>query len=580
MNFEMGGRGILAAGLGILALSAVLFAPAPARADWRKDAKEAAIKYGDQKKDELIKAQSKAAIIALYKKLYSAKSGISRSSSHALAEVAMSAPELEKLAEDTANAYGSGDPDKIREASETVAVKFGEQLARLGSNAETREKLGSLIGKADKVREISQALGNAASGTAAGKRAAAEYVGQALIGLTPAAGVIGFYQSAYGAMKYAKGEYTDSKIEDLYKAYKNGDAAARELLLDQMRAGTAGYDYVVGDRRRELEEQKRVAIGDAADSAGDALLGHLTRTTEEEIIGSIVASFDSRLAKEREDKARKAASEKAQQDAESILAELESAMETKYGGRVKDNPYNLDRFLGVVHDKFNEMPELDVNNSRDLKLMSRTLSAGLVFGRNSKEYAAATAALEQARADALAINKGSPCTTGSDTERLAGRLWQQGNQLASAGKAAEGLPMLKQSLDYCPDARRAAQVAALERMITETPATLDGTYSGPVGGAAGGTITFVVSGNSVSGNITGAYRGDAISGSLSGTVGADGAMNTAVTGILAVAKGKSRYRFAGTLSGRVNGLAGTASGSWSAKNKYGNAAGHWSGARR
>jgi hypothetical protein len=575
-------RGLsLMVGCLLSAVATALFASLPARADWRQDAKEAALKYADQKKDELIKSQSKAAIVALYKKLYAAKSKINPSASRALAEVAMSAPDLEKMAEDMADAYGSGDPEKIRAASETVAVKFGEQLARLGSNAESRALLGSMIGKADKVKEISQALGNAASGTAAGKRAAAEYVGQALIGLTPAAGVVGFYQASIGAMKYAKGEYTDSKVEDLYKAYKNGDATARELILDQVRAGTGGYGYVIDERRRDLEAQRQAAIGDAADSAGDALRERLTKTTEDEIIGSIVASFDSRLAKEREDKTRMMASEKAQKEAESVLAELENVVEAKYGAKgMKDNPYNLEKFVSVVHDQFKDVPELDPNNPLDLKLMSKTISTGLVYGRDSKEYAAAKASLQQARAAALALNKGSPCTTGSDTQRLAIALWQQGKQLAAAGKTTEGLSKLKQSLDYCPDAKRAAQVAALEKLATDASATLDGTYSGPVGGAAGGTITFVVSGNSVSGNIVGAYKGDAISGSLSGTVSADGAMNTAVTGTLLVAKGKSSYRFAGTLSGRVNGAAGTAGGSWSAKNKYGNAAGNWNGARR
>jgi hypothetical protein len=563
----------------VLALSGALIAPPLARADWRKDAKEAAIKYGDQKKDELVKSQSKAAIIALYKKLYSTKSGASRSTSRALAEIAISAPDLNKLAEEAANAYGSGDPDKIREASETVAVKFGEQLARLGSNPETKAMLGSIIGKADKVKEISQMLGNATSGTASGQRAAAEYIGQALIGLTPAAGVVGFYQSTYGAMKYAKGEYTDSKVEDLYKAYKNGDAAARELILDQVRAGTAGYGYVIDDRRRELEQQKVDAIGDAADSAGDALRDKLTKTTEEEIIGNIVASFDSRIAKEREDKAQQAATAKAQQEAETMLGELEAVRESKYGAKAAaDNPYNLEKYLSLVRGQFKNTPELDPNNPLDLKLMAKTLSTGVVYGANSTEYAAAKAALQEARERALALNKGAPCLTGSQTQQLAVRLWQQGKQLAASGKPADGLPMLKQSLVYCPDANRAAQVAALEQAVTA--GTLDGTYSGPVGGAAGGTITFVVSGSSVSGNIVGAYKGDAISGSLSGTISADGAMSTAVTGTLVVAKGKSRYRFAGTLSGRVNPAAGSASGSWSAKNKYGNAAGNWSGARR
>ena len=125
--------------------------------------------------------------------------------------------ELLDLAEQTADAYASGDSEKMQEASEKVALKFGEELTSLASNPATRDKLNELLGKADTVKEVAQALGNATAGTASGRKAAAEYVGEALIGLTPAAGVIGFYKTAVGAMEYVEGQYKDLTVEEIIK---------------------------------------------------------------------------------------------------------------------------------------------------------------------------------------------------------------------------------------------------------------------------------------------------------------------------------------------------------------------------
>ncbi|MGA7971777.1 MAG: hypothetical protein WCA36_03145 [Pseudolabrys sp.] len=532
------GRLPLAMGALCLGLAVALLPPMPAHADWRQDAKKAALKYADQKKDELVRAQSKAAITALYKKLYAAKSGVSRSTSRTLAELAIAAPDIDKMASDMADAYGSGDPDKIREASEAVAVKFGEQLARLGSNAETRAALGSLIGKADKVKEISQVLGNATSGTKAGQRAAAEYLGQALIGLTPAAGVIGFYQASVGAMKYAKGEFVDSKIEDLYQAYKKGDADARKFLIEQVRVGQGGYGYVVDERRRDLEAQKAAAIGDAADSASDAVREHLTKTTEGEIIANIVASFDSRIDKEKQDKAQAKAAADAEKKVATILAPLQDAILQRNGVQaLKNDPYKLDEYLHQIDLSLKNMPELDPNDDRSLTLASRSLSALLIFGRGSKEYAVALAALNNAREDAVANSVGGPCV--AESKDLAVRLWTRGVTLFNAGKAAAALPYLKNSLTICPDDKRAAKVAELEKLLAAPEETgFDGQYVGRGGYGNPGypqtpfTLRLTVSGERLSGTFVAQISKSRITqnAKVTGSVSSDGRITATVVG--------------------------------------------------
>lgn len=583
----------------IAAIVVWLIVPAPSFADWREDAKNAVIKYADDKKNEVVKDQAKAAVFALYKKLYAAK-GVSRAFSRKLAEVAISAPDLNKLAEETAEAYGSGDPDKIREASEKVAVKFGEQLSKLASTPELRGQLGSIIGSADKVKEISTMLGNVAAGTDSSRRAAAEYVGQALINLTPGAGVVGFYQAAYGAMKYANNEYVDSKIEDLYQAYKKGDAAARELLLDQLRAGTGGYGYVIENRRKELENEKTAAIGDAAGAASERVREHLTKTSSDDVIGNILASFDGRIEKERKDAVQKAEREKAQKEAEAIFAELDQVSSQRHGADWYDKrPVNLDKFADIVREQIKADGVLDPNDPAHVKKMSELLSTAMAYGRNSKEYAELLAEIAEIKNGVLALNKGAPCLDGSPTQRLAISLWQKGKALIAAGKPAAALPVLRQSLEYCPDDDRAAQLAELAKAAV--PDGFDGTYSGSV--AFGpkeqrnlkGTIQLTVAGDRVIGALTSrqAHPKGVVTrqAAFSGSVSKDGRISGTISGSSRfsatapdadISEMLNTYTFEGSLSGRIAGKAAT--GSFYAENPRAMVksymTGAWNAARR
>ena len=519
----------------LVAMAATLFAPAPSYADWRKDAKEAAIKYADDKKNEIVKEQAKAAVFALYKKLYSVRSGASRTLSRALAEVAISAPELNELANEAAEAYGSGDPDKIREASEKVAVKFGEQISRLASNPETRKVLGSIIGSADTVKELSGVLGQVAAGTDEGRREAAKYVGETLISLTPAAGVVGFYQTAYGVMKYANDEFIDSNIEDLYRDYKSGklsEAGLKEQL------GRAPYDYIVTDKINELREEKTAGIADAAKQASDALKEHLTRTTDAEVIRNIVASFDGRVDKERQDKAAATEREKAQKEAENILEKLNDVASQRHGSDWhKTRSYDLDRFTKTVRDALKADGVLDPNNPVHVKKMSEVLSTAMVHGKGSKAHTKLLGELEEIKKDVIETNKGANCT--GDTPALASRLWQKGRQLVAAKKAAEAIPVLKQSLEICPDEQRAAQLAELIKLAKAPTATqeFDGAYVGQVKSdhpRTEGSLQLTVKAGQVSGSfvhkilLSGSYI--TIQGAISGRVSEDGRITATLTG--------------------------------------------------
>ncbi len=524
----------------LVAITATLLTPAPAFADWVKDAKDATIKYADDKKDEFVKDQAKAAILALYKKLY--RSSADLALSRTLASVAISVPELNKLMNDVAEAYASGDPEKQREAAQKVAVSFGQQLSRLASNSKTRQQLGAIIGSADKVKEVSAVLGNVAAGTDEGRRAAAEYVGQVLINLTPGAGIVGFYQSAYGAMKYANNEYVDSKIEDLYRDYKNGKLS-RDGLITQLESGTAGYHYVIENRRKELEQEKIAAIGAAAGAASERVREHLTKTTQEEIIANILASFDGRIANEKKDAAGKAERDKALKEAETILTELDWAAKGRHGSDWYDKtPVNLDKFTSIVRDKLKADGVLDPNNPLHVKLMSKAASTAVIYGKNSKEYRKVRDELAEAKKSVIEASKGAPCLAGSPTEALAARLWRKGKQLAAAGKTSAALPVLKQSLEFCPDEERAKYLAALAKPETPGPQEFDGSYTGTVKITSRFNIKYseqsslrlTVKGNQVSGSFMHKQIFDhsvvSRQGTISGRVAEDGQITATATG--------------------------------------------------
>jgi hypothetical protein len=528
----------------LVAMAATLLAPAPGLADWQKDAKEAAIKYADKKKDEIVKEQAKKAVFSLYSRLY--KSGASRGLPRALAEVALSAPELNALANETAEAYGSGDSEKIREASEKVAVKFGEQISRLASNPETRQLLGSIIGSADKVREISGMLGNVAAGTPESRRAAAKYVGETLISVMPGAAVVGFYQTAYGVMKYAHNEFVDSQIEGLYQQYKDGKLS-QEALITQL--GRAPYDYIVRDRMKDLRDEKAAAVADAAKAAGEKVMEHLTKTTDDEVIKNIIATFDSRAEKERQEGNAVAEREKAQKEAETILNELNWAAKGRHGSDwYEKGPVNLEKFTSIVRDQLKADGVLDPNDPLHVKLMSKAASIAMIHGKNSKEYAKVLEELAQAKKAVLDTNKGAYCLDGSPTQALAGRLWQKGRQLVADGKPAAALPLLKQSVELCPDKERAAQLAELAKLATTSVQDFDGSYAGEIKltsldlkSPSTGTLTLIVKNGAVTGTLNSRQkmkeRPDLIrKADIVGRVSAEGRITATIKGTSAMEK--------------------------------------------
>ncbi|OYW66485.1 MAG: hypothetical protein B7Z40_11405 [Bosea sp. 12-68-7] len=165
---------------------------------WQEDARDAARAYADEKAKETIKEQSRAAITALYKKVY--KSGANQRLLRTLGEVALSAEEINTLADNAAHAMTSGDPEAVKAASGQVAIALGRTLAKGLADPELRKQMIGALGNVDQVNEFAEAMGSAAGGD---RQAAYEYLGRALIAVTPAAGVIAAAEAVKGAMTYA-----------------------------------------------------------------------------------------------------------------------------------------------------------------------------------------------------------------------------------------------------------------------------------------------------------------------------------------------------------------------------------------
>ncbi|NML75217.1 hypothetical protein HHL25_13875 [Rhizobium sp. S-51] len=500
---------------GTFALSSVAAAIAQAPTTWQEDAKKAALDYADQQAKDVVKSQSQAAIVALYKKLY--KSGANKTLVRQLGTVALSANEINKFAENAADALTSGDPEKAKAASNEVAVALGKTLANGIKDPALRQQMAGALGNIDKVNEAADVLGKAAGGD---PQAAYEYLGRAFIAATPAAAAFTAVETAAGVVSYAKGKFVDSTIEELYQEYAKGDEHTREVIRERLETLPI-YASVIRDRKIELADQRADDIAQATAEPSDAVRERLTETSDGEVIDDIFQTFAARTKKEQSAAVAEKARADAQAEAGLMMEALDSAAYGKYG---RDwwtkHPYNLERFTQLIRDKLKKDGVLDPHNAVHIKAMANLLSTGLVHGTNSKEYQDQLAKFEEYRT----------------------------NVAGHSGLTVE------------PQA---------------ATADLAGQYSGRISGQASGSMSLVVSGASVSGSISGAFEGDAFTARFSGSLNGDGSFTAPTTGVLQgkLYKEVKPYPFNGTVSGRVDGRSGA--GQWSGRNKWGGGSGSW-----
>ncbi|MCZ7658546.1 MAG: hypothetical protein M5U07_12165 [Xanthobacteraceae bacterium] len=290
-----------------------------------QDMASAAAAYADEKARDTVKEQSRAAITALYKKIY--RSGADKRLVRTLGAVALSAEEIDTLAENAANAVMLGDPEAVKAASAQVAVALGQTLTRGLADAELRGRMSALLGGVDRVNEIAAALGQAAGGDST---AALELAGRALIAMTPAAAVFTTAETAVGAMKYLQGKFVDRNIEELYRKYVDGDAQTRADI--RTRLETAGvYSYIVRDRRIDLAAERADAIARATAEPGDRVRERLTAARESEVVDDILRTFAARARQERAAAEVAQARQQAQAEAAAMIDALDATARGRYG---------------------------------------------------------------------------------------------------------------------------------------------------------------------------------------------------------------------------------------------------------
>ena len=106
---------MLAGGVVVLGCIGAVLGPIPAaRAQPTTVAEDMAAavgRYVAEKREEVVKEQSRRAIVAAYKKLY--RSGADKRVLRVLGDVALSAEEIDKLADNMAKATVLGDPEGV-----------------------------------------------------------------------------------------------------------------------------------------------------------------------------------------------------------------------------------------------------------------------------------------------------------------------------------------------------------------------------------------------------------------------------------------------------------------------------------
>jgi hypothetical protein len=357
-------------------LSAVLLLTVPILSgakDWKDEVKDAALNYADQKKNELVQEASKRAILEIYKKVYPSLSTKSEKEAfRQLGELGINASRLNGLASDLA----SGDPAKVQSASESLAVDLGTKLSSfIKTDPYMRDQMKSLLGNADKITEVSRHLGSLAGGD---PQPIYEYAGDLVIQAAGGAGIVGFYRTAHGAMKFAKDAYVDSEIEDLYQRYKAGR-------LDPIHLDLGGTHFAIRDKIMAEREQKLADIGRV--DITPELRDYLTAVNEEEFKSRMLAGFEARKKNEERAKAEEAAAAIAKDQAEAMLAELDFIAAGRDGADWwEKRSVVLDKFLEFVRRKTAEEPGFDAGKTRDLEIMSRLFSTQLIYGKDSPEY--------------------------------------------------------------------------------------------------------------------------------------------------------------------------------------------------
>lgn len=444
---------------------------------WQEDARDAARAYADEKAKETVKEQSRAAITALYKKVY--KSGANQRLLRTLGEVALSAEEINTLADNAAKAMTSGDPEAVKAASGQVAIALGRTLAKGLADPELRQHMIGALGNVDQVNEFAEALGSAAGGD---RQAAYEYLGRALIAVTPAAGVVAAAEAIKGAMTYAHGKFVDGNIEDLYRDYARGDEEARAAVRDRLETGGL-YSYLVGTRRRELADSRAADIALATAEPSDEVRRRLTDASEAEVIDDILQTFAVRRNKDEAAAAAENARATAQAEADLILDSLDVSARSKHGPDWwRKIPFNLSRYTQIVRERLQEDGILDPHNPTHIKAMAGLLSTRMIYGANSKEYEErlkgfqnyrrtlqGVVGMDEVPPGATAASKApvsTRCAPGSPTYAESEKLWAQVVRLGSSKAAAtikRAVDIADRSLSVCPNAAHARQRAALHK---------------------------------------------------------------------------------------------------------------------
>jgi len=339
--------------------------------------KKATIEYADKKKQELKETVYKKSILTMYRNIYPHLPKSDREAFNKLGKLGLKARDLNDLVSNLA----SNDPEVVKKAGEKLAIGIGSSLAKQIKTPGVRDKMSKLLGGVDKIKEIATVPGSVSGGD---KNAGYKFVADMVINATGGGGIVGFYTTAHGVMKYAKDAYVDATIEEFYQKFKR--TPNRKDLKAYINYGR-GNHVAIRDKLITEKENKLESLGDTSDLP-DRLIKHLTQVNEEEFVDRLITGFKARKVKEEKDKKAKAYEKKMQEQAKEILKRLDRTAYSKYKEKNwwAKKPISLSKFLEMVYENTRNNPRLSVKETFDLELVSELLSKELIYGKNSQEY--------------------------------------------------------------------------------------------------------------------------------------------------------------------------------------------------
>ncbi|WP_133122810.1 hypothetical protein [Zhengella mangrovi] len=413
------------------------------------------------------------------------------------------------------------------DSAQTYGVTAGE-LGKRGIDVLNAEARKALAAGADAMIQSLNAMTGGTSGQAvAWMEAAAEIADKA--SKDPAGAAKTYLESRVHAelqaqfedkLKAAMGEKTYKSMMDKYKDYGSKQQRFEAMMRDlYTKTGDSRYKAVAELAKKAspqaiaatlAEKTKASMAGKKADAKGET-------STDGKAADEAGAETGTDEDVEDDRNVREAAI---------ILDQLEKVT----GGQHPQSTEWELRFANLVRQKLQDDGVLDPHDDQHLAAFARLLALAVRHGQDSGIYQKALDDLVKLRRDVITQAEDAACQPGTDTERLAAQLGEQGFLLLKQGNRADAVRYLQQSFDLCQSVEVAQALKALREVILVLKGSLVWNQSGRTRNWTG-SITLNIANGRVSGSLSVPSEVESRDAEITGEIDEKGSITARIKGV-------------------------------------------------